>query len=102
MPTIDTLLNDPGLFSLMVLAAFLIGLSKGGLPAVAMLSVPILSLTMSPLVAAVLLLPIYILSDLVSVWLYRREYSIENIRILIPAGILGVIIRLCLIRWYPP
>ncbi len=92
MPTIEVLMANHGLFALLVLAAFLVGLSKGGLPAVAMLSVPILSLTMSPLVAAVLLLPIYILSDVVSVWLYRREYSAANIKILIPAGFLGVII----------
>jgi len=92
LPTIDVLLNDPAWFALIALAAFLVGLSKGGLPAVAMLSVPILSLTMPPLVAAVLLLPIYILSDLVSVWLYRREYSLDNIKVLIPAGILGVLI----------
>lgn len=59
---------------------------------VAMLSVPILSMRMSPLVAAVLLLPIYILSDIVGVYLYRREYSVENIKVLIPAGVLGVII----------
>ena len=58
----------------------------------AMLSVPILSMRMSPLVAAVLLLPIYILSDVVGVYLYRREYSLENIKALIPAGVLGVII----------
>jgi len=92
MPTIDQLLNDPTGFALIALAAFLVGLSKGGMPAVGMLSVPILSLTMPPLVAAVLLLPIYILSDIVSVWLYRREYSVENIKVLIPAGIVGVLI----------
>lgn len=78
--------------ALLCLASFFVGLSKGGLPAVAMLSVPLLSLTMSPLAAAALLLPIYILSDMVGVWLYRREYSASNIRILIPAGILGVVI----------
>lgn len=92
MPTLDTLLNQPLLSVLLVVAAFLVGLSKGGLPAVAMLSVPLLSLHMSPLVAAVLLLPIYILSDTVSVWLYRREYSAANVKILIPAGLLGVLV----------
>jgi len=92
MPSIAILLDNPGLFALLILAAFLVGLSKGGLPAVAMLSVPILSLSMSPLVAAVLLLPIYILSDAVSVWLYRREFSVDNIKILIPAGIVGVLV----------
>ncbi|MBX2837506.1 MAG: sulfite exporter TauE/SafE family protein [Gammaproteobacteria bacterium] len=92
MPTIDLLLSDPAWFALLALAAFLVGLSKGGLPAIGMLSVPILSLSMPPLVAAVLLLPIYILSDIVSVWLYRREFSLDNVKVLVPAGILGVLI----------
>lgn len=92
MPTIESLQGNPLLFALLLVAAFLIGLSKGGLPAVAMLSVPLLSLYLSPMIAAVLLLPIYILSDVVSVWLYRREFSADNVRILIPAGILGVIL----------
>ena len=39
-------------------AAVLIGISKGGLPLVGMMSVPLLSLVMSPLKAVVLLLPV--------------------------------------------
>jgi len=77
-------------FVLASLAAFLVGLSKGGLPTVGMLAVPLLSLFMSPVKAAVLLLPIYIISDVVSVWLYRKNFSAPNLKILIPAGILGV------------
>lgn len=77
---------------LLILASFLVGLSKGGLPAVGMVSVPLLSLVMSPVLAAVLLLPIYILSDVVSVWLYRRDFSAQNLKLLIPAGLLGVFI----------
>lgn len=73
-------------------AAFLVGLSKGGLPAIGTLAVPVLSLVMSPVKAAVLLLPIYVISDIVGVWLYRRDYSAANLRILIPAGLLGVFI----------
>lgn len=77
-------------FLLASLAAFLVGLSKGGLPTVGMLAVPLLSLFMSPVKAAVLLLPIYIISDGVSVWLYRKNFSAPNLKILIPAGVLGV------------
>lgn len=73
-------------------AAFLVGLSKGGLPAVGMLGVPLLSMVMSPVKAAVLLLPIYVISDLMGIWLYRRDFSAANLRILAPAGILGVFI----------
>ena len=79
-------------FVLAGLASLLVGLSKGGLPTVGMLAVPLLSLFMSPVKAAVLLLPIYIISDVVSVWLYRKNFSAPNLKILIPAGVLGVFV----------
>lgn len=75
-----------------LIAAFCVGLSKGGLPAVGSLAVPIMALQISPVVAAGLLLPIYVASDLVGLWLYRREYSARNLRILIPAGMLGILV----------
>ena len=59
----------------------LVGLAKGGMPAIGMVAVPLLSLSMSPVQAAVLLLPIYVISDMVGVWLYRRAYSAMNLRI---------------------
>jgi len=80
-----------GFFWLASLAAFLVGLSKGGLPTIGMLAVPVLSLVMSPVKAAVLLLPIYVVSDMVSVWLYRRDFSLPNLKILVPASIVGVL-----------
>ena len=72
------------------LAALLVGLSKGGLPTIGMLAVPVLSMVMSPVKAAVLLLPIYIISDVVSVWLYRKDFSMPNLKVLVPASILGI------------
>lgn len=71
-------------------AALLIGMSKGGLPLVGMMSVPVLSLVMSPVKAAVLLLPLFVISDAVGIWLYRKNYSLVNLKILVPAGIAGV------------
>ena len=71
--------------------ALLIGLSKGGLPMVGMMSVPLLSLVMSPVKAAVLLLPLFVVSDAVGVWLYRHQYSAVNLKILIPAGLMGIL-----------
>jgi len=81
-----------GVTWLLWIAAFAVGLSKGGLPSVGMLAVPILALVMSPVKAAVLLLPIYLISDVVGVSLYRRNFSKPNLIILIPAGVLGVLI----------
>lgn len=52
------------------LAAFLMGLSKGGVPMIAILAVPLMSLFMDPALAAGLLLPIYIAADMYAVYLF--------------------------------
>ena len=77
-------------FGLLALAAWLVGLSKGGLPTIGMLAVPLLTLVMPPMQAAVLLLPIYILSDMVGIYLYRKAFSLTHLRLLIPAGLVGI------------
>jgi uncharacterized membrane protein YfcA len=92
MPTLDSVFAGGPLLGLLLLASWFVGLSKGGLPGVGMLSVPLLALVISPVAAAVLLLPIYILSDIVGIWLYRREYSAKNLKVLIPAGVMGVLV----------
>lgn len=74
------------------LGAVLVGLSKGGLPATGTLAVPLLSLVMSPIKAATLLLPIFVISDAVGVWLYRKNFSPWNLKVLIPAGVFGVFV----------
>lgn len=83
-------MSQDAIFWLLGAAAFLVGLSKGGLPAIGMLAVPVTSLVMSPVKAATMLLPIYVLSDVVAVWLYRKHFSAPNLRVLVPAGVLGV------------
>lgn len=85
-------LNVDLFYLLAGLGAFLVGMSKGGLPTIGMLAVPVMSLVTSPMTAAVLLLPIYVISDLVGIWLYRRDYSRVNLRTLVPAGVLGVLV----------
>ncbi|ODN71925.1 sulfite exporter TauE/SafE family protein [Methylobrevis pamukkalensis] len=80
----------PGLIAAALFAAVFVGLGKGGLPAVSLLAVPTLALVMSPVRAAALLLPIYVLSDLVGLWIYRREFSRRNLVILFPATLIGI------------
>jgi uncharacterized protein len=86
-------IDNPMLFwSVALFATFLVGASKGGLPLVGVLSVPVLSLVMSPVMAAGLLLPLYIISDVYGLWLYRQHYSLLNMKILLPALTLGILI----------
>ena len=85
-------MDSPELFwAAALVAAFLVGCGKGGLPMVAMLSVPIMSLVMPPMLGAALLLPVYILSDVYGMYLYRRSYSARNLAILVPAAALGIL-----------
>ncbi len=98
-PLYDRPMQLDALFGLAALAAFLVGSSKGGLPAVGMLAVPVLSLSMSPVLAAGLLLPIFVVSDVAGLWLYRRDYSAANVRILVPAGIAGVLVGWLTASW---
>ena len=75
-----------------VIAATLVGMSKGGLPAVGMLAVPVMALVMNPILAAGLLLPVYMVSDVFGVWAYRRAYDRRVLAILVPPAIAGVAI----------
>jgi hypothetical protein len=81
---------DAPFYAAGALAAFLIGLSKGGLSMVGMLGVPILALFVSPVQAAAVLLPVYVLSDMAGLVAYRREFSRRNILILVPASCIGI------------
>jgi len=85
---------DGGLFfyAAALVAVVLVGASKGGLPVVGMLGVPVLALATSPVHAAGLLLPIFVVTDIFGLWVYRREFDRRNLMILIPAATLGVAI----------
>lgn len=75
-----------------IAASFCVGLSKGGLPAFGMLGVPLLSLVISPVAAAGLLLPVFVFSDIFGVWAYRKEFNRSVLRIAIPGILLGGLI----------
>lgn len=87
---LQSILANPVFLIVALLAAFFIGLSKGGLPVIAMLSVPMMALFISPVTAAAMLLPIYIASDMFGLWLYRGSFSRRNLAILIPSALAGV------------
>ena len=71
-------------------AVILIGLSKGGFSGLSNLAMPLLTLTVSPITAAALLLPIMIVQDWVGVWAFRREFHKRSLAILLPSGVVGI------------
>ncbi|HXW19418.1 MAG TPA: sulfite exporter TauE/SafE family protein, partial [Roseiarcus sp.] len=71
-------------------AVIFFGLSKGGFGPISALSMPLMSLVMSPVRAAAIMLPILVVQDWVSVWAFRRDWDKRNLLILIPASVIGV------------
>jgi uncharacterized membrane protein YfcA len=84
---------DPHSFGFWVavtIASVLVGMSKGGLPIVGVLAVPVLALVMNPVAAAGLLLPVYVVSDWFGLYAYRKNYDPRVLKIMITAGIIGI------------
>ncbi|MFC3180873.1 sulfite exporter TauE/SafE family protein [Cypionkella sinensis] len=81
-------------WALAVLASVLVGMGKGGLPVVGMLSVPVLALVpgIHAVTAAGLLLPLYVVSDMFGLYAYRREYNARVLAIMLPAATLGILL----------
>ena len=75
---------------LCVLAAFAVGLAKGGLSMIGMLGVPLMALVMSPVQAAGLLLPIYVVSDVGGLIAFRRNLDRRVLLLALPGAIAGI------------
>ena len=73
-----------------VVAAVLVGMGKGGVPVAGMLGVPVMTLVMSPVLAAGLLLPVYVVSDIFGLYAYRHAFDRRVLAIVLPGAIVGV------------
>jgi uncharacterized protein len=85
-----TIITDPLFYLLAIPAIVALGLGKGGFAGVGMISTPLLALTMPPLQAAAILLPIVLCQDVISAWTYRRRWSAWNLKVLLPGSVAGV------------
>jgi len=83
-------ITDPLFYLLAIPAITALGLGKGGFAGAGMISTPLLALTMPPLQAAAILLPILLCQDVISVWIYRRRWSAWNLKVLLPGSVVGV------------
>lgn len=85
-----TLIGDPIFYLAAVPAVTFLGISKGGFSGVGMMATPLLALVLPPLQAAAILLPILLLQDVISVWVYRHDWDVRNLKVMLPGAALGV------------
>ena len=93
------LLSDPLFVIIAVVAVMITGISKGGFGGIALLAVPLMSLVISPIQAAGIMLPIMIPMDFLSIWVYRKRWDAKNLVLLIPAATVGITIGGLTARW---
>lgn len=86
------MLSDPIFYAVAVPAVVLYGLSKGGLAGVSLLAVPMMSLVMSPVRAAAILLPVLIVQDAVTVYSFRKAWDRRTVAYMLPGAVIGIAI----------
>lgn len=85
------MLTDPWFYAVAIPAVLLFGIAKGGFGgAFGVIAVPLMSLHMSPLQAAGIMLPILCLMDLLTLWAWRGKWVWSELRLLLPGSLLGI------------
>jgi uncharacterized membrane protein YfcA len=86
----SSMIADPWFYAAAVPAVILIGMSKGGFGgSISLIGVPLIALTVSPITAAGITLPILIAMDVVALLAYRRVYDKGSLVRLLPGAMLG-------------
>jgi uncharacterized protein len=84
------LLSDPLFYAVAIPAVIALGLAKGGFAGVGTIATPLVALVLPPFEAAALLLPILIVQDVISLWVYRGDWSRPNLRLMLPGAGVGI------------
>ena len=89
-PLVPSIITDPFFYAVAIPAVIFLGLSKGGFSGVGIAATPLLALYLPPLEAAALLLPVLITQDVISLYVYRREWDASNLKIMLPGALIGM------------
>ena len=85
------MIEDPYFYLAAIPAVLIVGISKGGMGGgLGILAVPVMALVIHPFQAAAIMLPILCVMDLVGMWGFRGTYDKTNLKIVLPAAILGI------------
>jgi uncharacterized membrane protein YfcA len=84
------MITDPWFYAAAIPAVIILGLSKGGFAGIGTLATPIVALVIPPVQAASIIMPILVVQDIYSVYVYRRHWDAFNLRVLLPGALIGV------------
>lgn len=94
------MITDPWFYAVAIPAVLLFAISKGGFGGgLGVVAVPLMALVISPLQAAAILLPILCVMDLVALWKFRGKWVWPELRILLPASLIGILVGALLFEY---
>jgi uncharacterized membrane protein YfcA len=85
-------------WTILLVCAFIVGVSKTGIPGIGILAVPMLALAFPAKASTGLLLPMLAFADIFAVVYYRRYSHWNHILRLLPPALMGIIVGSIIIR----
>ena len=94
------MITDPFFYLCAIPAVLIFGIAKGGFGGgIAVISVPLMALAISPVQAAAILLPVLLVMDAVALWSFRGRWDKTNINIMLPGAIAGIVVGALFFRY---
>lgn len=95
-----SLINDPSLYALGAIAFLMVGFSKAGFgTGIGSLAVPLMALIMPVPQASAIILPALLLTDIMTLWVYRKRGDWAHLRIMLPGAMVGTVIGYLAFRY---
>ncbi|GGG35258.1 sulfite exporter TauE/SafE family protein [Chelatococcus composti] len=86
------MITDPLFYLAAIPAVVIVGLAKGGFVGLGILGLPLMALTVSPVQAAAIMLPILIVQDAVGLYAFRKHLNKRLLAITLTGALVGVIL----------
>ena len=97
------MIADTSFYVAAVPAVILFGIAKGGFGSgLGVLAVPLIAMVISPVQAAAILLPILCFMDLLGLWAYRGKWILPELRVLLPASLVGIAVGTLMFEYMSP
>ena len=92
---------DPWFYVAATVAVLIVGIAKGGFGGgIGVIGVPLMAMIVSPAQAAAIMLPILMVMDALALRAYWRLWDTENLRVLLPASLIGTVLGFLTFRYF--
>jgi hypothetical protein len=94
--------NNAYVAIVIAILGLMIGVSKGGFGGLGVVLTPLLALVLPVASAVGVLLPMLMVGDAFALYMYWKEWDLDLVKRMLPAGIVGAITGTFLLSWLPP